>query len=63
MAENINDFTEVQVVFNLPVIETMTELLDRYDTDGDKKITLDDAPDLEYELTSTNGQYIVLNNV
>ena len=37
-------FVESQIVFNLPVDKTMHELLAGYDTDVDKKITKDDAP-------------------
>ncbi|WP_081663228.1 trehalase family glycosidase [Flavobacterium subsaxonicum] len=56
-------FIESQTVFNLPVEHTMADLLAGYDTDGDKRITKDDAPaNKDYFLLSTKGDTVILRN-
>jgi alpha,alpha-trehalase len=57
-----NKFIESQVVFDLPVDETMHDLLAGYDTDGDKRITKDDAPQKDYFMVSTKGDTVILRN-
>ncbi len=60
---NCNDkFVESQVVFNLEVDKTMGDLLAGYDTDGDKKITKDDAPNKDYFMVSTKGDTVIIRN-
>ncbi len=56
-------FTESDIFFELPVEKTMQELLVGYDTDGDKRITKDDAPpNKDYFLFSTKGDTVILRN-
>jgi alpha,alpha-trehalase len=56
-------FTESDMYFELPVEKTMQELLIGYDTDGDKRITKDDAPpNKDYFLFSTKGDTVILRN-
>jgi len=56
-------FIESQTVFDLPVEQTMQELLAGYDTDGDKRITKDDAPpNKDYFMLSTKGDTVILRN-
>lgn len=56
-------FTESDMFFELPVEKTMQELLLGYDTDGDKRITKDDAPpNKDYFLFSTKGDTVILRN-
>lgn len=55
-------FVESQTVFDLPVSRTIQELLAGYDTDGDKKITKDDAPNKDYFLVSTKGDTVIIRN-
>lgn len=57
-----NKFIESQTVFDLPVEKTMADLLAGFDTDGDKRITKDDAPNKDYFLTSTRGDTVILRN-
>lgn len=57
-----NKFIESQTVFDLPVEKTMHDLLAGYDTDGDKKITKDDAPQKDFFLVSTKGDTVILRN-
>lgn len=55
-------FIESQIVFDLPVDKTMSDLLAGYDTDGDKRITKDDAPQKDYFMVSTKGDTVILRN-
>lgn len=55
-------FVEKNIVFDLPVNKTMHDLLEGYDTDGDKKITKDDAPAKDYYMVSTSGDTVILRN-
>lgn len=56
-------FTESDIFFLLPVEKTMQEILLGYDTDGDKRITKDDAPpNKDYFLFSTKGDTVILRN-
>ncbi len=55
-------FIEDKTVFNLPVNKTMNDLLAGYDTDGDKKITKDDAPQKDYYMVCVNGDTVILRN-
>ena len=55
-------FIESQVVFDLPVEKTMHDLLAGYDTDGDMRITKDDAPQKDYFMVSTKGDTVILRN-
>lgn len=55
-------FHEDQTFFSLPVHDTMYELLEGYDTDGDKRITKDDAPQKDYFLKSTEGATVILRH-
>jgi alpha,alpha-trehalase len=55
-------FVESQTVFDLPVEKTLNELLAGYDTDGDKKITKDDAPNKDYFMVSTKGDTVIIRN-
>jgi len=56
-------FIESQIVFDLPVEQTMHDLLAGYDTDGDKRITKDDAPaNKDYFMLSTKGDTVILRN-
>lgn len=55
-------FSESQTFFNLPVDKTMHDLLAGYDTDGDKKITKDDAPQKDYYMVSTKGDTVIIRN-
>lgn len=55
-------FIESNIVFILPVEQTIYELLTGYDTDGDKKITIDDAPLTDYFMVSTTGDTVILRN-
>lgn len=56
-------FIESQTVFELPVEQTITDLLAGYDTDGDKRITKDDAPpNKDYYMLSTKGDTVILRN-
>ena len=56
-------FIESQTVFDLPVSQTINDLLTGYDTDGDKRITKDDAPpNKDYFLLSTKGDTVILRN-
>jgi len=56
-------FIESQTVFDLPVSQTINDLLVGYDTDGDKRITKDDAPpNKDYFLLSTKGDTVILRN-
>lgn len=58
-----NKFTESEIFFDLPVEKTMQELLIGYDTDGDKRITKDDAPvNKDFFLYSTKGDTVILRN-
>lgn len=58
-----NKFIESQTVFDLPVEHTIADLLAGYDTDGDKRITKDDAPaNKDYFLLSTKGDTVILRN-
>jgi alpha,alpha-trehalase len=58
-----NKFIESQTVFDLPVEQTMQDLLAGYDTDGDKRITKDDAPpNKDYFMLSTKGDTVILRN-
>ncbi|TRW27500.1 trehalase [Flavobacterium zepuense] len=58
-----NKFIESQIVFELPVEATMHDLLVGFDTDGDKRITKDDAPpNKDYFLLSTKGDTVILRN-
>lgn len=56
-------FIESQTVFDLPVQQTIDDLLAGYDTDGDKRITKDDAPaNKDYFMLSTKGDTVILRN-
>ncbi len=56
-------FVESQIVFDLPIDQTMQDLLAGYDTDGDKRITKDDAPlNKDYFMVSTKGDTVILRN-
>jgi alpha,alpha-trehalase len=55
-------FIESETVFELPVVETMLDLLAGYDTDGDKRITKDDAPQKDYFMVTTKGDTVILRN-
>ena len=56
-------FVESQIFFDLPIDATMQELLAGYDTDGDKRITKDDAPvNKDYRMVSTDGHTVILRN-
>lgn len=56
-------FVESQIVFDLPIDKTMHDLLSGYDTDGDKRITKDDAPvNKDYFMVSTKGDTVILRN-
>jgi alpha,alpha-trehalase len=56
-------FIESQTVFDLPVQKTIDDLLAGYDTDGDKRITKDDAPaNKDYFMLSTKGDTVILRN-
>ena len=55
-------FIETQIVFDLPVEKTINDLLAGYDTDGDKKITKDDAPNKDYFMYSTKGDTVIIRN-
>jgi alpha,alpha-trehalase len=56
-------FIESQTVFELPVEQTIHDLLMGYDTDGDKRITKDDAPvNKDYYMLSTKGDTVILRN-
>lgn len=55
-------FTESQTVFDLPVTSTMNDLLAGFDTDGDNKITKDDAPNKDYYMVTTKGDTVIIRN-
>ena len=55
-------FIESQTNFNLPVQKTMADLLAGYDTDGDNKITKDDAPQKDYYMVTVDGDTVILRN-
>ncbi|OYQ32244.1 trehalase [Flavobacterium cyanobacteriorum] len=55
-------FTEQEIYFELPVKKTMNDLLLGYDSDGDKRITKDDAPQKDYFMISTKGDTVILRN-
>jgi alpha,alpha-trehalase len=55
-------FIESEIFFELPVEETILDLLAGYDTDGDKRITKDDAPHKDYFMVSTKGDTVILRN-
>jgi alpha,alpha-trehalase len=58
-----SNFVESQIVFDLPIDKTMQDLLAGYDTDGDKRITKDDAPvNKDYFMVSTKGDTVILRN-
>ncbi|MFL9845586.1 trehalase family glycosidase [Flavobacterium rhizosphaerae] len=62
MSCSTSKFIESQTVFDLPVEETINDLLAGYDTDGDKKITKDDAPNKDYFMVSTRGDTVIIRN-
>jgi alpha,alpha-trehalase len=55
-------FIESKIIFDLPIDKTMQDLLSGYDTDGDKRITKDDAPNKDYFMQSTEGHTVILRN-
>ena len=56
-------FIESKIIFDLPIDQTMQDLLAGYDTDGDKRITKDDAPpNKDYRMVSTDGHTVILRN-
>jgi alpha,alpha-trehalase len=55
-------FIESKIIFDLPIDKTMHDLLAGYDTDGDKRITKDDAPNKDYFMQSTEGHTVILRN-
>lgn len=56
-------FSEEDIFFQIPIDKTMQELLAGYDTDGDKRITKDDAPpNKDFFLFSTKGDTVILRN-
>ena len=60
---NSNKFIESETIFDLPVEKTMHDLLAGYDTDGDKRITKDDAPQKDYFMVTTKGDTVILRNI
>jgi len=46
------------MIFKLPIDSTMKNLLEQEDTDGDKKITVDDRGPKSFSITNTDGEVV-----
>ncbi len=50
------------MIFNLKIEDTLYKLLQQEDTDGDKKITIEDKGPKSFELVSKNGEKYIVNS-
>ncbi|ARV06905.1 trehalase [Polaribacter sp. SA4-10] len=50
------------MIFQLNIEDTLSKLLQQEDTDGDKKITIEDKGPKSFELVSKNGKKYIVNN-